>query len=203
MSTAPWPTLDDLKLACKVEFADASLDGELAALAAAAESIIQIKTNNSVLGTTYVDLDDTLRAQPTASYSPPTSLFFKHSCIDLVTVPPVITGYDGSVLAVSTYRVDPIAGIAYGLAGVYFGIGPYTLTYQAGLIFHPRWTTVYRALAGRVMRELVVWMFDQPNAGLKSVAAGGGLSESYVDGLPSRICQLISALPGGAATLGL
>ena len=203
MSIAPLPTLDDLKIACHVELTDASQDGVIAALGAAAESIIQLKTYNSVGDTLYVEVDDTPRTQPMASFSPPTSLWFKHRCIDVITTPPVVTAMDGSTVDPTTYRVDPLVGVAYGNYGIYFGFGPYTMTYHAGLIHHPQWTTLYRAIAAQAIRDITAWLFSQPNPGVKVVAAGGGVSESYVDGLPGRICQLLSALPGGAVALGL
>jgi len=203
MSLAPLPTLDDLKVSCHIDLSDTSVDGELAALMAAAESIVQQKTGVPVADTVYVELDDTTQSQPTATFSSPMSLLLARRPVALLPYP-VVSGFDGTLVDPTTYRLDPLSGILYGNPGTYFGQGPYTITYHAGLVNHPEWATKYRAIASLVIRNIVAWLFDSPNPALKTVGAGGGVTQSFdTSGLPPRICTLLSALPGAGAAIGV
>lgn len=203
MSLAPLPTLDDCKLVCKIDLGDPSLDGLIAAYMAAAESIVQQRTNVPIQDQQYVQTDRTLGVQPTASFSSPQAFLLNRRPINR-TIAPIIAGFDGTVVDATTYTVDHLAGIIYANLGISFSQGPYTITYNAGLVNHPDWAARYRAIVAQAIRDLVAWMYEQADPAVHSEGAGGGVSITFdpVD-CPRRICFLLSALPGGGVVLGI
>lgn len=206
MSAAPLPTVDDVKMRVKYPLTDLSLDGEFAAYLAAADSYIQVRCNVTILDTQFVEIDRTLDMQPTGTFAPPQSLVLSKRPIN-PNIAPTVQASDGSTLTnspVALYYVDNLKGIIYATPGTYFGVGPYTITYNAGLVNHPQWATMYRAIVRQAMLDLCAWMYDNPNPGVKAEAAGGGVSYSWRDDeIPPRICALVSVLPGAAVSVGL
>jgi hypothetical protein len=214
MSLAPWPLIDDIKQALKLLQTDASNDGEIAAWVAVADSWIQSYCGVPVVPQAYTDIDRTTDDQPTATFAPPTVLMLNHMPVDL-TQEITVTAYDGSVVdtigpnpsgppyysANENFYIDPLKGIiyAYQPGDITFGQGPYTITYAAGLTAHPDWGAKYRALAGRVVRDLCAWMSEHVNVAAKVESAGGGVSTSWFDGVPPRICVMTRMLPNGTS----
>jgi hypothetical protein len=218
MSVAPWPLIDDIKTALKLPMTDLSQDGEIQGWIAACESLIQMWTGETVASSAYTDVDRTVDLQPVASFAPPRSLFLKHMPVDLTKIVTVVA-YDGSQVdtigpnptgppyysTTQMFYVDPLFGLIYGVmpGDVTFGNGPYAITYNAGLVCHPKWVPMYRAIAAQIVRDFCRWFQEIP-VGVKSMSAGGGVSESFdLSALPPRMKMMLNLLPNGSAKLGL
>lgn len=206
MSTAPLPLVDDVKQALRLSLTDLSQDGAVAGLMAAADSFIQDACNCPILDTTFTEIDRTIDMQPTATFAPPQTLILSHRPIN-PTAAFTILAEDGSTLAntpVQVYYVDYLKGLVYAVPGNYFGVGPYTITYNAGLVNHPQWSTRYRAIVRQVILDYCAWLYENPNPGAKTEAAGGGVSTTWRDDcVPPRIRSLVKRLPGAALSIGV
>lgn len=218
MSAAPWPLIDDIKTALKLPMNDNSQDGEIEGWIAACESLIQMWTGETIASSPYKDVDRTVDMQPTASFAPPRSLILKHMPVDLTALI-TVTAYDGSTVdtigpnptgppyysATQMFYVEPLFGLLYGTmpGDITFGNGPYVITYAAGLACHPKWASMYRAIAASIVRQFCQWMQEVPT-GTKSISAGGGISESFdISCLPPRMKMMLNLLPNGSAKMGL
>lgn len=206
MSAAPLPQVDDLKQVLKLSLTDLSQDGALAGYLATADSIIQDACNVPILDTQFTEIDRTIDMQPTATFAPPQTLMVSHRPLN-PSIAPTILAEDGSTLSnspVQIYYVDNLKGIIYAIPGNYFGVGPYTITYNAGLVDHPQWATKYRAIVRQIMLDLAAWLYENPNVGAKTENAGAGVGITWRDDcVPPRIRGMIRRLPGAAVSVGL
>ena len=206
MSQGPLPLVDDIKQALRLSMTDLSQDGFVATMLAAADSFIQDACNCPILDTEFTEIDRTIDMQPTATFAPTQTLIVSHRPMN-PNIAPTILDETGSTLVnspVPIYYVDNLKGIIYAIPGTYFGVGPYTITYNAGLIDHPQWETKYRAIVAQIMVDYCTWLYQNPNVGAKTEAAGGGVSTTWRDDcVPPRIQHLIRRLPGAGIALGL
>lgn len=183
------PSSSDLKTYLRIQ--STAEDTLLASLVTRATALAE-----GVLGrpiTTVADLAMVDEADTLVAYGAVTKLLVPVTPYDTASL--VITDADGTALVVTTdYRVgNAWTGEVFASEGSAFTNGPYTLTADVGLATASDYSTRIEPLIGAAIIDIAADLWHRRNPGAATESTGGGVSTTYVRGIPERAWQMLAA----------
>jgi hypothetical protein len=106
-----------------------------------------------------------------------------------------ITDVDSVVLTDTADYWAPLTGregVVRARPGIAFSNGPYTVEVDAGLDLLPDYATLVEPAIGAAILDYAASLYQERNAAATSESTGGGVSTSYVPGMPQRVRDALS-----------